>query len=116
MHRDSVLEKGLDRLWNKKVALDPKNVAGFLYTTPVLNFIKRQLSKKYRNTFTDEEVENSINRVVSEEIPVEEIKHFRVKKIKRKTYLNDASRGNHEIKSAATISTKPSIEQSNKIL
>src|SRR3990172_9785448 len=45
MHRDSVLDKGLDRLWNKKVALDPKNVAGLLYTTPVLNFIKRQLSK-----------------------------------------------------------------------
>src|SRR3972149_8475339 len=34
MHRDSVLDKGLDRLWNKKVALDPKNVAGLLYTTP----------------------------------------------------------------------------------
>ena len=92
MHRDSVLDKGLDRLWNKKVALDPKNVAGLLYTTPVLNFIKRQLSKKYRNAFTDEEVENSINRVVSEEIPLEEIKHFRVKKKKRKIILDNVTK------------------------
>src|SRR5687768_4751546 len=43
LHKDSVSSKGLDMLWNKCIALDPANVAGFLYTDNVVNFIKKSL-------------------------------------------------------------------------
>jgi hypothetical protein len=88
LHRDSVLDKGLHQLWNKTIALDPRNIAGLLYTQPVLNFIKRVLKKKFRNNFSDEEIINSINRVVNEEIKIEDIKHTKIRKLKKKSNSN----------------------------
>ena len=84
IHRDSVLNKGLDRLWQKTIALDPKNVSGLLFAKPVTNFIKRTLNRKYRNKFTDEEIEESINRIIHEEIQLDGIKHMKIRKTKRK--------------------------------
>jgi len=84
IHRDSVLNKGLDRLWQKTIALDPKNVSGLLFGKPVVNFIKRTLNRKYRNKFTDEEIENSINRIIHEEIQIDDIKHVKFRKRKKK--------------------------------
>jgi hypothetical protein len=80
IHKESVEKKGLDQLWNKSIALDPKNVASILYAPQVINFIKKNLRDKYKSKFTDEEVEASINRIVHEEIKLEEIKPLRVRK------------------------------------
>lgn len=80
LHRDSVIHKGLDLLWNKTMALNPEYIAGFLYDSSITNFIKRHLKKKFKTKFTDEEIHHSINRVISEAIPVENIKIVKTKK------------------------------------
>ncbi len=84
IHKDAVAGKGLDMLWNKCIALDPANVAGFLYTPNVINFIKKSLKEKYKHKFEDEEIKASIDKIVFEEISLEHIKHVKVKKIKSK--------------------------------
>jgi hypothetical protein len=84
LHKDSVTARGLEQLWNKTVALDPKNVAGLLYTQPVINFIRKTLNKKYKVKFTESEIEHSINRIVNEEIHIDDVKHIRIRKTKKK--------------------------------
>jgi len=91
LHRDSITNKGLDFLWNKTIALDPKNVAGLLYSAPVVNFIKRTLKKKYKSKFTDSEIQGSINRIVFEAIQLDDIKQEKIKKIKKKRGTNGES-------------------------
>jgi hypothetical protein len=107
LHKLSVSNKGLDLLWNKCIALDPKNVAGLLYTVPVSNFIRKQLSKKYKHKFSDEEIENAINRVILEAIPLDDIKHFKVRKTKRKhiegTTVTVIEKGNFTVSAAAPV-------------
>jgi hypothetical protein len=85
IHKDAVTKKGLDLLWNKCIALDPANVAGFLYTPNVINFIKKSLRYNYNHNFSVEEIKASIDKIVSEQIPLENIKHVKVKKLKAKT-------------------------------
>lgn len=84
IHRDSVTNKGLTLLWNKTCALDPLNVAGLLFATPVTNFIKRTLKKKFKSKFTDDEIQASINRIIHEPIALENIKPSKIIKVKRK--------------------------------
>lgn len=85
LHRESVLNDGLDKLWQKTIALDPKNVAGILYTQPVINFIRRVLNKKFKHKFTEEEIEYSINRIIHEEIALDDVKHIKFRKPKKKS-------------------------------
>lgn len=82
IHKHSVMAKGLDHLWNKCIALDPITVAGLLHNKPILNFIKRALKKKYKHNFTDEEVGNSIDRIIYEQIQLEDIKQRTIRKKK----------------------------------
>ena len=84
IHKDAILNKGLDKLWQKTIALDPKNVSGLLYAKPIVGFIKRTLNKKYRTKFADEEIQHALNRLIKEEIDLEEIKPMKNKKVKRK--------------------------------
>ena len=74
LHKRSVIAKGLEHLWNKCMALDPRTVAGLLHNKPILNFIKRALKKRYKHNFTDEEVGRSIDRIIFEQIQLEDIK------------------------------------------
>jgi len=85
LHRDAVLSKGLDQLWHKTIALDPKNVAGLLFAKPIVNFIRRTLNKKSHNKFTEEEIENAINRIIDEQIQLDDVKHVRFRKAKQKS-------------------------------
>jgi hypothetical protein len=80
LHKDSVSNKGLALLWNKSIALDPANVAGFLYTDNVINFIKKGLKEKFNHKFGDAEIKATIDRIVFDAIPLEQIKHIKVKK------------------------------------
>ena len=103
LHKDSVSNKGLDFLWNKTVALDPKNVAGFLYSPTVINFIRRELKNKFKSKFSDEEVKTSINRIVYEAIQLDSIKINKTKKEKKKI-----ANGNFETKMITNNESIPS--------
>lgn len=88
LHRDAIVNKGLDSLWNKSIALDPANVAGLLYAPNVINFIKKTLKDKYSHKFSDDEIKSSIDKIVFEAISLDNIKHIKnikPKKIKSKT-------------------------------
>lgn len=84
LHKDAVLTKGLDKLWQKTIALDPKNVAGLLYGKPVTNFIRRTLNNKFRHKFTEEEIETAINRIIYEPILLDDVKQVKFRKTKKK--------------------------------
>jgi hypothetical protein len=83
LHRDSVTHKGLDFLWNKTMALNPEYIAGLLYDPKVINFVKKTLKDKFKSKFTDEEIHNSINTIITEATPIEKIKVPRVRKISK---------------------------------
>lgn len=115
LHKISVSERGLDLLWDKCVALDPKNVAGLLYTPVVSNFIKGQLRKKYNHRFSDEEIEIAIDKVVQEAIPLEQVATFKVRKTKRKITTTDKIQSStpNQIITNSTSSTIDQISPTN---
>lgn len=84
LHRASVSSKGLDLLWAKCVALDPKTVAGFFKNKPVVNFLKRVLKKRFRHKFSDEEVYASIDRIILEPILLDDVKSVTLRKRKKR--------------------------------
>jgi hypothetical protein len=78
----SLTNKGLDQLWKRCVALDPKTIAGLLQNKPVINFLKRVLKSKYKNNFSEEEIIHSINRIILEPIQLDDIKQTTIRKKK----------------------------------
>lgn len=83
LHRDAVKKKELVNFWNRCQALDPKTIAGLLFDKKIINFIKRALKVKFKNSFSDEEVINAIKRVTIETIDIENIKKQRIVKSKK---------------------------------
>lgn len=84
LHKDSVTKKGLQLLWNKHSALDPHTLAGLLYSKPVLNFMKRELKRKYKSKFEDAEIVDSINRMICQPLNMEQVKPARNKSDKKR--------------------------------
>lgn len=87
LHKDSVSKKGLDILWNKSIAMNPKNLAGYLYADPVVNFLKRSLGKKYKNKFSNEEIKSALSNLITCSIEIDSIQHSKSKNTK-KSQLN----------------------------
>lgn len=85
IHRDSVIKKGLDFLWNRFSALETYTIAGLLYHTKVVNIIKRELKAKYKSKFEESEIRNAINSVVCQPVNLDKIKIIGAKKAKSKT-------------------------------
>lgn len=62
---DVVSRGGLEILWNRTVALDPQSISALLVSSPVLNFVQRTLRARTMSNFTDDEVKNSLERLLS---------------------------------------------------
>jgi len=105
LHKRSVTDKGLDLLWKKCEALEPKTIAGLLHNRPILNFIKRALKKRYKHNFTDEEVGSSIDRIIYEQIQLEDIKQRTIRRKKGE------KKGEH--KSNTTKTTEIELSKTN---
>ncbi|OFY84926.1 MAG: hypothetical protein A3F72_18260 [Bacteroidetes bacterium RIFCSPLOWO2_12_FULL_35_15] len=84
LHKEGVVNKGLEMLWNKCIALDPANVAGFLYSPTVTNFLKKSLKLKYKHKFSEEEIKTAINKIIYEAIQLDNVKPKMTKKTKSK--------------------------------
>ena len=89
--KEGIISKGLQALWAKTSALDTVNVAGLLFTPTVINFIKRTLKQKFKTRFADDEISNSLKRIVHESIPFENIKVEKTKKKKSGLRKNSAA-------------------------
>lgn len=77
LYRESILKKRLDILWNKYLALETTNIAGLLYTKTVINFLKRELKKKFKNRFDDNEIVEALNTLLINKIDIENVKTHR---------------------------------------
>lgn len=62
---DVVSRGGLEVLWNRTIALDPKSISSLLVSSPVLNFVQRTLRARTMSNFTDDEVKSSVERLLS---------------------------------------------------
>lgn len=83
LHKASVSNKGLDQLWARCQALDPKTIAGLLHNAPIVNFIRKVLKRKYKHSFSEDEVCSSLDQVILQPILLEEVKTTTVRKKKR---------------------------------
>lgn len=84
LHKDSVANKGLDQLWSKAQGLDAHCIAGLLYSPQVVSFLKRTLKGKYKCKFTDDEIETSIGRLITQSVKMEDVKPNRAKRDRAK--------------------------------
>lgn len=82
LYKDSVNDKGLDVLWNKTVALDPKNLAGLLFHDPVTGYIRKTIKAKYKYAFTDDEIEGALRHLICGQMQPTDIIFQKVKKPK----------------------------------
>jgi predicted type IV restriction endonuclease len=64
LHRDAVTKKGLDKLWNRFIALEIYTIAGILFDNSIINIIRRALKRKFKNKFEKEEIKDSLSRVI----------------------------------------------------
>jgi hypothetical protein len=80
LHRDSVINKGLETLWNKTVALDPKHLAGFLFAPQVTGFIRRNLNQKFKWKFSEAEIGHALCRIITDKIAMEDVRMLKNKK------------------------------------
>jgi predicted type IV restriction endonuclease len=74
----AIQKKGLDILWNKVSALDPPSVASLLYSKKIISILKKELKTKYKTTFSEEDIANSITRIIEDKI--ENVKPIKEKK------------------------------------
>lgn len=81
-HRDAVAKKSLSDLWARHTALEPKRIAGLLFSPHVLSFLRKELKSKYDTRFEDDEIIDALTDVVCNEIPAEQLKipRFKTKK------------------------------------
>lgn len=82
LHRDLVVNKGLSKLWNKSLALEPSVLAGLLYSPTVTSYITRQLSAKYNSKFLPDEIEGAITRLICSPVDKTMVKKEPVKRRK----------------------------------
>lgn len=68
LHRDAVVNKSLDLLWNRFTALDAHTIAGLLFNTRVTSFLKRELKSKFKNKFEENEIKDALINMIC--IPV----------------------------------------------
>ncbi len=83
LHRDSIMSKGLNQLWNKSCALDPASLASLLFASTVNNFIKRTLQKKFKCKFTDPEIQDALHKLVNESFETKGIKPAKTRSKKK---------------------------------
>ncbi len=80
LHKASVLKKGLDALWNKSQALDAYSIAGILHSKPVINFLRRELKKKYNSKLSEAEVIEALRNALTSNIDMEKVKPPRARR------------------------------------
>ena len=74
----------MKQLWNRCEALDPVNIASILFSKEITNAIKKLIKSKYNEKCDDEELRQSLNRLVLEKINPEQVKPYKSSK-KEKT-------------------------------
>ena len=83
LHKDVVLKKGLDVLWDRHSALSPKNLSKLLFSTEVVKFLQKELKKKYSIKFDELVIENAVKKIAMESVVIEDFKSIQKKERKK---------------------------------
>ena len=83
LHKDAVLKKGLDVLWDRHSALSPKNLSKLLFSTEVVKFLQKELKKKYSIKFDEVVIENAVKKIAMESVVIEDFKSIQKKERKK---------------------------------
>lgn len=79
--RAVVTKKGLDFLWNRFSALEPKNMGRLLYSAKIVGFFKRELKRAYKARFSEDDICEAIKNVLETKVlDVKPLKERRAKK------------------------------------
>ena len=72
-------KRGLDHLWNRFLALEASSLSKLLCSSKIIGNLKRQLNKKFKTKFNDDDIVSAITRVIVNEVrdvnPRKERKH-----------------------------------------
>ena len=74
LHRDAVVDKSLDLLWNRFTALDVHTIAGLLFNTKVTNFLKKELKTKFKNKFDEKEIKEALMNMICIPVNLEKVR------------------------------------------
>jgi len=83
LHKDAVLKKGLDVLWDRHSALSPKNLSKLLFSTEVVKFLQKELKKKHNIKFDEVVIENAVKRIAMESVIIDDFKSIQKKERKK---------------------------------
>lgn len=84
-HRDAVVKKSLDMLWNRFTALEIYTIAGLLFNNTIIGFLKRQLRSKFKSKFEEREVREALTNMIASPVNMERVKISGSKKAKTKS-------------------------------
>jgi hypothetical protein len=84
LHRDAVVKKSLNLLWNRFAALEPSTVAGFIFSNTVINYLKRELKKKFKSKFEEWEIREALTEMICMPVNIDKVKMTGVRKTRKK--------------------------------
>ena len=84
LHREEVIKKSLDLLWNKFMALETYTIAGLMFNSSVINFLKRELKRKFKSKFEEKEVKEALTNMICTSVDWDKVKITGSKKVKQK--------------------------------
>ncbi len=83
LHKDAVLKKGLETLWDRHSALSPKNLSKLLFSNEVVSFLQKELKKKHNIKFEEINIQNAVKKIAIESVIIEDFKSIQKKERKK---------------------------------
>lgn len=77
LHRDSVVKKGLNQLWNNYLATEKSTIASLILSKPGIAFLTKQIRKRFKSKFEEKVIIEAAKRMISEPVDLEDLKIFR---------------------------------------
>lgn len=105
LHRDSVVKKGLNQLWNNFMATEKTTIASLVLSKPGIAFLSKQIKSKFKSKFDEKVIIEAARRMISEPVNLEEVRVFRSPSVKGKKNVKIEIKPSQIIDPAITIST-----------
>ena len=105
LHRDSVVKKGLNQLWNNFIATEKTTLASLVLSKPGIAFLSKQIRSKFKSRFDEKVIIEAARRMVSEPVNLEEVKVMRSSPVKGRKKVKIEITPSEIINPAVTIST-----------
>jgi hypothetical protein len=96
LHRDAVIKKKLNELWLRYSALEPETISSMLFAPQVLNFLKKDLKRRFKAKLSTEEVIEALEAVILLPIPLEKLRAIRFKKRINKNEISEDRKSKSE--------------------